>query len=515
MQRLVCSGLLAIATITTATLVTPSNVLAAAPSAYRPDYQQGEAWLDYRLASTTPGTHARNLILFLGDGMSITTLTAARILQGQQQGFTGEENFLSFERFPYSGLVKTYNTNQQTPDSAGTMSAIMTGVKTRAGVLSVGPEQDRAICQGSNTHSLTTLLEYASQQGFATGVVTTARITHATPAATYAHTPERDWEADSDLSDEARQQGCKDIADQLINNGFANGLDLALGGGRQNFLPASQGGKRLDTDLTRQFKHQYPNGQLLLSRNDLVSMHARTPILGLFASSHMAYAYDRTPAEPSLTEMTFAALQVLQQQTQNTDKGYVLIIEGARIDHAHHAGNAYRALTDTIAMADAVAFADRMTNDHDTLIMVTADHSHTLSFSGYPQRGNDILGLVRQPDKLSRAADNAPYTTLGYANGLGANDIDPVTANDSGQTHGRINGRIHWHDDENTADPDFHQASLGHKESETHGSDDVAVHAKGPGSQWFRGLLEQNSLFHLASRALHLTTQAPTATEGN
>ncbi|MDP2506591.1 MULTISPECIES: alkaline phosphatase [unclassified Oceanobacter] len=511
MQRLACSGLLAITTLATAALLTSPPLLAASPSAYQPNYQQGQAWLEYRLANETPGTRARNLILFLGDGMSVTTLTAARIFQGQQQGFSGEENFLSFERFPYSGLVKTYNTNQQTPDSAGTMSAIMTGVKTRAGVLSIGPEQDRAVCQGSQAHQLTTLLEYASQQGLATGVVTTARLTHATPAATYAHTPERDWEADSDLSEEARQQGCEDIAAQLIHRGFANGLDLAMGGGRKNFMTTAREGVRLDTDLTQQFSTRYPDGQLLLSRNDLMGMQARTPVLGLFADSHMAYAHDRTSAEPSLTEMTFAALQILHQQTQNSDRGYVLIIEGARIDHAHHAGNAYRALTDTVAMADAVAFADRMTNDNDTLIMVTADHSHTLSFSGYPQRGNDILGLVQHNDQLTHASDGAPYTTLGYANGLGANDIDPVSAAESG----RQNGRVHWHEDEDTSHPDFHQAALGHRESETHGSDDVAIHAKGPGSQWFRGLLEQNSLFHLASRALHLTTQAPAVTEDN
>ncbi|MDO6804309.1 alkaline phosphatase, partial [Wenyingzhuangia sp. 1_MG-2023] len=103
MQRLACSGLLAITTLATAALLTSPPLLAASPSAYQPNYQQGQAWLEYRLANETPGTRARNLILFLGDGMSVTTLTAARIFQGQQQGFSGEENFLSFERFPYSG----------------------------------------------------------------------------------------------------------------------------------------------------------------------------------------------------------------------------------------------------------------------------------------------------------------------------------------------------------------------------------------------------------------------------
>jgi len=471
-----------------------------------PDFQQGESWLANRLNMPAPATSARNLILFLGDGMSVTTLTAARIMEGQQQGMSGEENFLSFERFPYSALVKTYNTNQQTPDSAGTMSAIMTGVKTRAGMLSVGPEQLRATCNGSTANELTTLLEYASAQGMATGVVTSARITHATPAATYSHTSERDWEANTDLSDEAVQNGCEDIASQLISRGFGNGLDLAMGGGRRNFLLQQDGGKRNDQDLTKLFGQKYPQGQYLASRNDLFNMSAQTPILGLFSSSHMAYEYDRDDSQPSLEEMTFAALQVLGQQTRGSDKGYVLIIEGARIDHAHHAGNAFRALTDTIEMAKAVDFADRMTNDNDTLIVVTADHSHTLSFAGYPDRGNNILGMVTNNGVTAKAEDGASYTTLGYANGMGASTLPPEQTTSSTP---RQLGRIPWHDNINCSHPNFYQAALGQRGSETHGSDDVALHAKGPGSQWFRGLLEQNSIFHLTSRALNLNTEQP------
>ncbi|WP_221800121.1 alkaline phosphatase [Oceanobacter mangrovi] len=498
MQRLVLKSLGALAM--TANLISP-----AAFAADEPDYQQGQAWLAHQLNSQLPGQQARNLILFLGDGMSVTTLTAARILDGQQQGKTGEENFLSFERFPYSALVKTYNTNQQTPDSAGTMSAIMTGVKTRAGMIAVAPEQLRATCQGSDKQALTTLLEYASQQGMATGVVTTARITHATPAATYAHTSERDWEANSDLSEEAVNNGCHDIARQLIEEGFGNGLDVAMGGGRRNFQLEQQGGNRTDTDLVADFEKRYPQGQYLASRNDLLGMNANTPILGLFARSHMAYAHDRDDSQPSLTEMTFAAIQVLQQQTRGQDKGYVLVVEGARIDHANHAGNAYRALTDTIEMAHAAEFADRLTDDSDTLIVVTADHSHTLSMAGYPGRGNSILGLVSNAGKLSRSTDGAPYTTLGYANGLGGNAVDPTSSDDAA----RKPGRIPWDDEVDCGHPDFHQAALGLRSSETHGSDDVALHAKGPGSQWFRGLLEQHSIFHLTSRALQLSTRSP------
>ncbi|MCY0964260.1 alkaline phosphatase [Parathalassolituus penaei] len=455
-------------------------------SAYEvPDYQQGEAWLQQRLQQTDPGKKARNLIFFLGDGMNIATLTASRIYQGQLMGRTGEENSLSFERFPASALVKTYNTNQQTPDSAGTITALMTGVKTEAGVLSIGPEQERGTCAGAKAHEVATLLENASAAGYATGVVSTARITHATPAATYAHSIERDWESDADLSEEARQNGCQDIARQLIDRGFAGGLDVAMGGGLGNFLLASANGRRQDEDLTARFRQQYPQGQLLLSRNDLMAMSPATPILGLFSTSHMDYEADRRkadePAQPSLEEMTLTAIRVLQEQTRSSDQGYVLVIESGRIDHAHHAGNAYRALDETVQLSDAVATADQLTNDDDTLIIVTADHSHTFSMAGYQQRGAPILGYANgNEDKQEDTA----YTTLGYANGPGAT--------------------AHNHDKE-PEDPDYLQAALAPMSDETHGSDDVAAHAKGPGSQWFHGQLEQNSLYHLMVQSLQLS----------
>lgn len=145
---------------------------------------------------------AKNVILFVGDGMGVSTVTAARILEGQLRGESGEENSLSFERLPFVALSKTYSVNQQTADSAPTMTAIITGVKTDDGVISV----DQNVVSGDHTtvkgNELPTFLELAEQAGLSTGVVSTARITHATPAAYYAHSPERDWEGDADLTDE-------------------------------------------------------------------------------------------------------------------------------------------------------------------------------------------------------------------------------------------------------------------------------------------------------------------------
>ncbi|UTW47816.1 alkaline phosphatase [Bacterioplanoides sp. SCSIO 12839] len=518
-------------------------LLSAMTNAAQPDFEQGQQWLKQRLEQRqqqnqqqaqkqSPET-ARNLILFLGDGMSVTTLTAARIFEGQQRGEPGEENQLYFENFPYSALVKTYNTNQQTADSAGTMSAITTGVKTRAGVIAIGPEQDRAICAGSQQYHQQTLLQWASQQGYATGIVTSARITHATPAAAYAHSPERDWEADSDLTAEAQQHGCKDIAWQLINKAYDKdgGLDIMLGGGKTNFTQASwytrlftqylsvpfyvlpdflkSGGKRYDADLIQQWQQQFPNGHYLENHQQLTqfsqSAQQAGPVLGLFANSHLPYQYDSQKSGnesqyPPLQQMTQAAQTYLQRRVkQDNLKGYLLIVEGARIDHAHHLGNAYRALDETVAMAESVKIADQLSGNQ-TLIIVTADHSHTLSMAGYPQRGNAILGFVDNNGQ-TLALDNHPYTTLGYANGFGAH---PMHEDDHTQ---RKPGRVLWKDAKevpaNPEDADFYQAALAGSYYETHGSDDVALHAKGPGAQYFHGLIDQHEIYHRIRRALH------------
>ena len=185
---------------------------------------------------------ATNVILFIGDGMGVSTVTAARIFDGQTRGEPGEENLLSFERFPHVALVKTYNTNQQVSDSAGTATAMASGRKTRAGVINVGPEVLRGSCEGAQRHTLRPIGNIAKARGKAVGVVTTTTVTHATPAAMYAVTPERDWENDAELSATALANGCSDIATQLLQRDPERGLDVVLGGGREHFVGADHGG---------------------------------------------------------------------------------------------------------------------------------------------------------------------------------------------------------------------------------------------------------------------------------
>ena len=155
------------------------------------------------------------MILFIGDGMGVSTVTAARILEGQRRGGAGEEHELAFEQLPYLALAKTYSVTQQTSDSAPTATALFTGIKTRDRSLSVDETVTREVADAAviAQHSVPTLLEQAAARGLATGFVTTTRVTHATPAALYAHTPNRDWEWDAKLPAGAT---VPDIATQLV-----------------------------------------------------------------------------------------------------------------------------------------------------------------------------------------------------------------------------------------------------------------------------------------------------------
>ncbi len=439
------------------------------------------------LASCAPPA-PRNVVLFVGDGMGVSTVTAARIFAGQQQGAPGEEHLLSFETFPHLALVKTYNVDAQVPDSAGTMTALIAGRKARAGVLSVGPEAPRGDCVASKAHELTTLMEEAEMLGLKTGIVSTARITHATPAAAYAHSPDRNWEYDAAVP-EADRATCADIARQFVEFPHGDGVDVLLGGGRSMFLPSTAADPE-DEDATGVRQDGRNLVDDWLAGNDArryvydqAGFDALPPtgqVLGLFERSHMEYEADRaddTGGEPSLAAMTRFAIERLRGET-----GFLLIVEAGRIDHAHHATNAYRAMRDTVALADAVAVAQELTDPADTLIVVTADHSHTLTIAGYPARGNPILGFAADAEgSPMRDMRGTPYTTLGYANGPGAirpdQELEP--------TH-----------------PDYLQRAAHPMLAETHAGEDVPAYAVGVGAQAIAGVMDQHELHGVIREAL-------------
>ncbi len=472
--------------------------------------RDGENFIKRNRRLKTKRKKAKNVILFVGDGMGISTITAARILAGQLRGESGEENSLSFDLFPYVALSKTYTANQQTSDSAPTMAAMMTGVKTNEGVLSVNQNVARGDYKSALINKSKTLLEMAEENGKSTGVVSTARLTHATPAACYSHVPDRGWESDTQIlnsNKEAYDAGFPDIARQLIEFPYGDGLEVAMGGGRVLFLPKEvkdpeysdnpRGvGIRSDKrNLTEEWKSKYKKSAYVWNKKqfDEIDPQKTDHLLGLFQPSHLNYEYDRKndrAGEPSLTEMTSKAIDILSKNK----KGYFLMVEAGRIDHAHHEGNAFRALTDTIELSKAVQMAKSKVNLKDTLIIVTADHSHVFTMAGYPARGNNILGLVREVGKDGKPSEEAatdknkkPYTTLGYANGPGF-----------------VEGERPDLTQDNVTSPDYKQESTVPKNSETHAGEDVAIFADGVNSWMFRGVMEQNWIFYVMKDALRL-----------
>ncbi len=463
-------------------------------------FEEGRAAIERNLDQrAVAGASAKNVILFVGDGMGVSTVTAARILEGQLRGETGEENELFFENFPSLALAKTYNTDAQVPDSAGTMTAMATGVKTRAGFISVSDAAVRGDCASQQGTELLTFLERAEIQGLATGVVSTARLTHATPAANYAHVMERNFESDADAENLSAPGNCADIARQLIeftdNVAGVDGLEVALGGGRGAFLPDRDGadpedggaGRRLDgRDLTAEWVERHDDAAYVWNAEQFAAVDPRevSHLLGLFERSHMEYELDRendTGGEPSLSEMTARAIEILS----NDPDGYYLNVEAGRIDHAHHEINPIRALTDTIEFARAVRTAYEIVDLSETLIIVTADHSHVFTIAGYPERGNSILGKAAVDEEPILADDGLPYTTLGYING-------PNAGRDEDLTH------------VDTEHESFRSQTLVPLGSETHGGEDVAVYAAGPGADLVRGVIEQNVIFHIMMEAMQL-----------
>ncbi len=446
---------------------------------------------------------ARNVIIFIGDGMGVTTVTAARIYAGQRRGLDGESFDLAMDTFPRVALSRTYGADSQIPDSAPTATALLSGVKTDVAVIGVTAAATPGNCSSGAGATSRSIFEIAEAAGLATGVVSTARITHATPAAAYAHVAYRDWENDV-IAARSGGANCVDIARQLIEWPEGDGLEIALGGGRVNFMSSAQAdpehaqvrGARADgRDLTVEWAER-PDHAFVWTAAQLAAAPQDARVLGLFSPSHMAYESERAgdPAgEPSLAEMTAEAIRRLS----SFGVGYVLLVEGGRIDHAHHEGRAHEALSETVAFDEAIGRALDMTSREDTLIIATADHSHTLTMSGYAPRGAPILGLSTDQDGAPVIArDGRPYTTLGYANGPGA-VFAPIAPGQAPQAVTRP--------DLTSVDTQalgYHQQALTPLEAETHGGEDVVIYAWGPGEDAIGGTMEQNEVFHVMARAL-------------
>ncbi|XP_037377824.1 intestinal-type alkaline phosphatase-like [Talpa occidentalis] len=433
---------------------------------------------------------AKNLIMFLGDGMGVSTVTAARILKGQLQGKPGPETPLAMDRFPYVALSKTYNVDRQVPDSAGTATAFLCGVKAHFQTLGVSAAARHGQCSTTRGNEVTSVMYRAKKAGKSVGVVTTTRVQHASPAGAYAHTVNRGWYSDANMPQDALQEGCKDIAHQLVYN---MDIDVILGGGRKYMFakgtpdpeytqdPSQNGVRKDGRNLVQEWLAKRPGGQYVWNRTALLQASqdpSVTHIMGLFEPGDMSYEILRDPnQDPSLMEMTEAALRLLSRNP----KGFFLFVEGGRIDHGHHEGIAYRALTETIMFDSSIEKAGQLTSEKDTLTLVTADHSHVFTFGGYTLRGSSIFGLA--PEK---ASDGKSYTSILYGNGPGYPLLSPSRPNVT--------------EAESSKKTYLAQAAVP-LTSETHGGEDVAVFARGPQAHLLRGVQEQHVLAHVMAFA--------------
>jgi alkaline phosphatase len=270
-----------------------------------------------------PNIKAKNIILFIGDGMGPNQVALARFSVG------GANHRLSFENFPVTGIVLNHSAENLYTDSAAAATAWAAGVKTKNGYLSVD----------SDNKFLPTIPELLSTKGYLTGMVATSSITHATPAAFYAHIKSRSKH--------------KQIAQMLVESDIA----IALGGGSEFFkLP-----------LSDQAIHIIENGSSL--DQDALAQHAR--VLGLFGEDGL----DRRLSPPTQLKMTETALDFLDSKTLNCS-GFFLMSEGSQIDWAGHDNNVKYMLAEFADFDDSIAAAIEFAKqDKETLILVTADHA--------------------------------------------------------------------------------------------------------------------------------------------
>ncbi|XP_068097788.1 LOW QUALITY PROTEIN: alkaline phosphatase, tissue-nonspecific isozyme [Hyperolius riggenbachi] len=426
--------------------------------------------------------------------MGVPTITATRILKGQLAGKPGEETVLEMDKFPYVALSKTYNTNAQVPDSAGTATAYLCGVKANEGTVGVNAASVRNQCNTTKGNEVDSILKWAKDSGKSVGVVTTTRVNHATPSASYAHSVNRDWYSDNEMPKEAVEQGCKDIAWQLMHN--IPDIEVIMGGGRKYMFPKNTpdieypnderaNATRLDgLNLTKIWLEKKPankKAHYVWNRDQLTSLKPQDVdyVLGLFEPSDMLYELERNKTmDPSLPEMVKVAINILKKNP----KGFFLLVEGGRIDHGHHEGKAKQALHEAIQMDIAIGLAGEMTSTDDTLTVVTADHSHVFTFGGYTHRGNSIFGLAPTLSDI----DQKPFTAILYGNGPGYKLVNSSR--------------------ENVSTVDFtHNSYLAQSavplRQETHGGEDVAIFAKGPMAHLLHGVHEQNYIPHVMGYA--------------
>ena len=454
------------------------------------------------------GAKAKNVILFIGDGMSVAHRTAARILsKGLKEGRYGGE--LAIDEMPHMALVSTSGTDSVVTDSANSASAYTTGHKSCVNAMGVYCARNKSNLDHPRVETISELVKRT--RGMSVGVVTNTEIEDATPAAMVAHNRLR-----ADFNN-------------IVKDFFAVQPEVIMGGGTPNFLAKSTAGsKRIDDDdYVTKFRDA---GYAYVTTNaELSAAKGANKLLGLFNSSNIDGALDRFflkkgtvakfPDQPDLTDQVRAALDVLSKN----DKGFVLMVESGRIDKYSHSLDWERAVYDTIMLDNAVKVAkDFAAERNDTLIVVVADHAHGVAIVGTydDERGGPIrsrLGTYNLSQFPNYPAPNAdgypdridvtrrlafvfssypdhceagrPYLDGENVPAVEGSEKNVYVANEKYCVPGAVR---------RTGNLPFNM------NSGVHAADDVVLTAMGPGAEQFRGRIDNTRIFRYITTALGL-----------
>ncbi|SCW50905.1 alkaline phosphatase [Paenibacillus tianmuensis] len=458
------------------------------------------------------GKKAKNVILFVGDGMAFPDITMSRIMS---RGITeGKYNsLLEMDNFDQRAVVTTSGMDALVTDSANSASAYNTGHKSAVNGLGIYPDNTESSLDDPKVETLAEMLKRT--RGMSVGVVTTSEIEDATPAAVVSHT--------------RRRSDKPEIAEML----YKLQPEVILGGGSAYFLPKSTpGSKRKDEkNLFDIFQQQ----GYAIAENATQLKAANTPdkLLGLFHTADMSVYYDRSTNnkaelksftdQPNLWDMTQKALDTLSKN----DKGFFLMVEGASIDKQLHPLDWERAAYDTIEMDKAIGVAKRFAEQNgETMIIVTADHSHSVSVAGTYWEGDGKSGR-----EALRTYEDSKFPTYVDSNGDGfpdTPDVDrklavvfgshpdyyedykfdavptsPTVKNKDGQYVANP-AKLAKPDDPNR-DRFLRPGTISPADSQgVHTADDVPLMVYGPGSQYFKGTMDNTDVFFGMANALGL-----------
>lgn len=290
------------------------------------------------------------VFMFIGDGLGSAQRQITEYYMKEVNGY--EDYSLTMNEFPVAGINTTHSSNSLITDSAAAGTALATGFKTNSGMISTLP----------NGNKVQSIIKYAEESGMKTGIVSTTRLTHATPAVFASNNENRNNE--------------NEIAYDFLDSN----VDFFAGGGYRNFIPSSEkGSKRKDNiDVTKEFEKE--GYSVFIGEEDVdafknLNAYSNTKVFAAFTPSHMPYEIDRISSDskiPSLAQITKKGIEVLSKG----ENGFFMMVEGGRIDHAAHANDAKGVIYDTLALDDAIKEAYRFykQNPEEALILVVGDH---------------------------------------------------------------------------------------------------------------------------------------------